>query len=86
MGTVTYLTRISGYLLFKNRDYPRLKSVFEIVPGCVLISLIAPSFVTGRPADLITLILTVLTAIRCSFLVTLVVAVGSAGLLRAILS
>lgn len=82
MGLVTYLTRIGGYLLFRNCHYPRLERILEIVPGSVLISLIAPAFVTGRIADLIALLLTILTAIRCSFLITLIVAIGSAGILR----
>lgn len=82
MGIVTYLTRISGYLIFRKYDTPRLKNVLEIVPGCVMISLIAPYFVTGRIADLIALVLTLITAIRYSFLITLFVAIASAGILR----
>lgn len=82
MGVVTYLTRISGYLLLRNKNYPRLTRVLEILPGCVMISLIAPIFVTGKLSDVIAVLLTVLTAMRFSFLVTLIVGIGSAGLLR----
>lgn len=85
MGLVTYLTRISGYLLLRNKNYPRLTRVLEILPGCVMISLIAPIFVTGKLSDLIAVILTILTAMRFSFLVTLIVGVGSAGILRHLL-
>lgn len=82
MGFVTYLTRISGYLLLRNKDYPKLTRVLEILPGCVMISLIAPIFVTGKLSDLIAVTLTIITAMRFSFLVTLVVGIGSAGILR----
>lgn len=82
MGVVTYLTRISGYLLLRNKNYPRLTRVLEILPGCVMISLIAPIFVTGKLSDVIAVLLTVLTAMRFSFLVTLIVGIGSAGILR----
>lgn len=85
MGVVTYLTRISGYLLLMNKDYPRLTRVLEILPGCVMISLIAPIFVTGKLSDVIAVLLTVLTAMRFSFLVTLIVGIGSAGILRHVL-
>lgn len=85
MGMVTYLTRIGGYLVFSKYDHPRLKNILEIIPGCVMISLIAPYFVTGRIADMIALIFTVTAAIRYSFLVTLIIAIGSAGLLRYLL-
>lgn len=85
MGMVTYFTRIIGYLLLRNKDYPKLTRMLEILPGCVMISLIAPIFVTGKLSDLIAVILTILTAMRFSFLVTLVVAVGSAGILRHLL-
>ncbi|EHD13222.1 branched-chain amino acid transport [Commensalibacter intestini A911] len=50
-----------------------------------MISLIAPIFVTGKLSDLIAVILTILTAMRFSFLVTLIVGVGSAGILRHLL-
>ncbi|MDI2113249.1 AzlD family protein [Commensalibacter nepenthis] len=82
MGLVTYLTRISGYLLLRNKNYPRLIRVLEILPGCVMISLVAPIFVTGKLSDFIAAILTILTAMRFSFLVTLIVGIGSAGILR----
>ncbi len=85
MGIVTYLTRISGYILFRKFKSQYLKNIFEIVPGCVMISLITPYFVTGKIADLIALGFTILAAIRFSFLITLIIAIGSAGLLRYLL-
>ncbi len=61
MAVVTYLTRVSGYLLLRNRTLGRrATAVMEATPGCVLISVIAPHFVSGRPADLLSLAITLL--------------------------
>jgi uncharacterized membrane protein len=50
MAAVTYLTRVSGYLLLCNRTLGRrATAVMEATPGCVLISVIAPHFVSSRP-------------------------------------
>ena len=86
MAVVTYLTRVSGYLLLRNRTLgPRATAVMEATPGCVLISVIAPHFVSGRPADLVSLAITLLAATRLPVLPTILVGVASAGLLRHLL-
>ncbi len=83
MATVTYLARIGGYILLRNRSLgPRAMAVLEAAPGCVLISVIAPVFVSDRPADLLALALTVVAATRLPLLATVIVGVGSAALLR----
>ncbi|MBV7485372.1 AzlD family protein [Bordetella sp. BOR01] len=83
MAAVTYLTRIGGYILLRNRSLgPRAMAVLEAAPGCVLISVIAPAFVSDRPSDLIALALTVIAATRLPLLATVVIGVGSAALLR----
>ncbi|MCP8896959.1 AzlD family protein [Shinella daejeonensis] len=83
MALATYLTRIGGYLLLGNRTLsPRVTTVMDTAPGCVLISVIAPHFATGHPADLISLALTALAATRLSLLPTVLIGVASAGLLR----
>ncbi|MGY5808200.1 AzlD family protein [Rhizobium sp. LEGMi198b] len=87
MAAVTYLTRIGGYVFLRNRTLsPRLRTVMENAPGCVLITVIAPGFATGRPADLITLALTMLAATRLPVLPTVLIAIASAGVLRHILA
>ena len=86
MAVVTYLTRVSGYLLLRNRTLgPRATAVMEATPGCVLISVIAPHFVSGRPADLVSLAITLLAATRLPVLPTILVGVASTGLLRHLL-
>lgn len=83
MLCVTYLTRITGYFALRNRTLsPRAQSVLEAMPGAVLISVIAPAFTSTNPADLIALGVTIAVATRGSFLVTVIVAVSAAGLLR----
>ncbi len=86
MAAVTYLTRVSGYLLLRNRTLSRrATAVMEATPGCVLISVIAPHFVSSRPADLLSLAITLLAASRLSVLPTILIGVVSAGLLRHLL-
>ena len=86
MATVTYLTRIGGYVLLGSRDLsPRTVAVLDAAPGCVLIAVIAPAFVSGRSADLIALAITCAAAVRLPLLATVLIGIGSAGLLRHVL-
>jgi len=86
MVTVTYLTRVAGYLLLRNRTLSRrATAVMEATPGCVLISVIAPQFVSSRPADLLSLAITLLAATRLPVLPTILIGVASASLLRHVL-
>lgn len=83
MMCVTYLTRITGYFALRNRNLSiRARAVLEAMPGAVLISVIAPAFTSDQPADLLALALTIAVATRGSFLITVVVGVSAAGLLR----
>jgi uncharacterized membrane protein len=83
MALVTYLTRTGGYLLLGDRELPpRTMTVLDTAPGCVLIAVIAPVFLSGRIADLIAMSLTIAAAIRLPLLPTVLIGVGSAGLAR----
>ena len=83
MAFVTYLTRISGHLFLRNRALgPRTKTVLEAAPGCVLVSVIAPNFVSRNPVDIIALAVAAAAAVRLPILPTVVIAVTIAGLLR----
>lgn len=83
MALATYLTRIVGYLALRNRRLsPRLRAVLESVPGCVLVSVIAPAFVSDKPANLLALGMTLLAATRLSLLPTVLVSIASAAILR----
>ncbi|WCM91293.1 AzlD family protein [Acidovorax sp. NCPPB 2350] len=86
MAASTYFTRVIGYLLLRGRTLgPRLQYVMESLPGCVLVSVIAPAFVSERPADLLALALTLAAATRLSLLPTVLIGIVSAGLLRQLL-
>ncbi len=86
MAAVTYGTRAGGYLLLRNRKLsPRAEAVMQAAPGCVLIAVIAPFFVSTRPADLVALAITVVAATRLPMLATVVIAVAAAGLFRQVM-
>ncbi len=83
MALATYATRAGGYLLLRDRSLGvRAQAVMAAAPGCVLIAVIAPHFVSPRPADLIALAVTVVAAARLPMLATVAISVLSAGLLR----
>jgi uncharacterized membrane protein len=44
MGIVTYLTRVSGFLLLSGRRFgPRMSAAFDALPPAVLTAVIVPS-------------------------------------------
>ncbi|MDD3800509.1 MAG: AzlD family protein [Novosphingobium sp.] len=86
MASTTYLTRVLGYLALRNRTLsPRMLAVLESVPGCVLISVIAPAFVADEPANLLALAITLLAATRLPILPTVLIGIAAAGTLRHLL-
>lgn len=83
MAFVTYLTRVTGYLLLHNRVLnPRLVKLLDAMPGCVLIAVIAPAFATSSIANLLALIITFILACRFSLLITVVFSILATALLR----
>jgi uncharacterized membrane protein len=86
MAATTYLTRLGGYLLLRNRRIDgRAKRVMEAAPGCVLLAVISPNFVSSRPADLAALTITAFAASRLPMLVTVTIAIATTGILRQII-
>jgi len=83
VALTTYLTRILGYLLLKNKTLStRQRKILEVVPGCVLISVIAPYFIQDNLIDLIAITITLFAASRFSLLPTVVISMFSAAFLR----
>lgn len=79
---VTYSTRLLGFFALRNRTLsPRAQTVMAAAPGCVLISVIAPYFVSDKPHELIAIALTVWAASRFSMLPTVLIGVCSSGIL-----
>lgn len=86
MAVTTWLTRITGYLILRDRQLsPRLLAVMEIAPGCVLLTVIAPHFVTSEPANILALVISLLAAMRFSLLSVVVISVAATALLRYLL-
>ncbi len=86
MALATYATRVGGYLLLRDRTLgPRARTVMEAAPGCVLIAVVAPAFVSPHPVDLIALAVAAVAAARLPMLGAVVLTVATAGVLRHIL-
>ena len=86
VAATTYLTRILGYVWLKNKTLSnKQRKILEVVPGCVLISVIAPYFVKDNVADLLAIAITLIAASRFSLLPTVVISMLSAALLRTVL-
>ena len=86
VAATTYLTRILGYVLLKNKTLSnKQRKILEVVPGCVLISVIAPYFVKDNVADLLAIAITLIAASRFSLLPTVVISMLSAALLRTVI-
>ncbi|MDR2264450.1 MAG: AzlD family protein [Enterobacter asburiae] len=86
MALTTYLTRVTGYLLLRNRTLgPRTRAIMDAAPGCVLITVIAPHFVTTHPADLLALAISLLAAMRFSLLPVVIISVAATSFLRHLL-
>ncbi|HFC6347324.1 TPA: AzlD family protein [Neisseria lactamica] len=82
MLAVTYSTRLIGFFALRNRTLShRAQTIMEAAPGCVLISVIAPYFVSDKPHELIAIALTAFATCRFSMLPTVLIGVGSSGIL-----
>ncbi|MGO1120758.1 AzlD family protein [Rhodovibrionaceae bacterium A322] len=86
MGVITYLTRISGFLLLSQRRLgPRWSAALEAVPAAVLLSLIAPMILTKGPAESAAALLTFFLASRLPSLLAILLGTIAVVLLRQIL-
>ena len=86
MALSTYFTRILGYLLLRNRQLsPRTQAIMDAAPGCVLITIISPYFVTDKPADLLALAISLFAASRWGLLPVVLISVVSTAVLRFLL-
>ncbi|WP_260601074.1 AzlD family protein [Citrobacter portucalensis] len=83
MALTTYATRVTAYLILRNRVLtPRAMVVLKSSPGCVMLAFIAPIFASGAPADLIALGITLFIAMRFSMPITVISGVLAAFILR----
>lgn len=85
IASSTYLIRIGGYFFLRNRHLsPRAEKVMEAVPGCVLISVIAPEIFSGNLATSLAVMVTFLATLRFSLLPTVLIAIAATALFRAV--
>ena len=84
MVIATYSTRIIGWLVLRDREIsPRLARVLDAAPACVMMAIVAPSFMTTDFCDLVTLFFTVAVAVKTkSMPITVIFAVILNGLLH----
>ncbi|UNW07730.1 MULTISPECIES: AzlD family protein [Acinetobacter] len=86
VALTTYCARILGYVLLKNKTLNnRQRKILEVIPGCVLISMITPYFLRDDPADLIAIMSTLFAASRFGMLPTILISMASAAILRTLL-
>jgi uncharacterized membrane protein len=85
MALATYLTRVAGFVLVgRLRLAGRPKAAFDAIPPAILTAVIAPSVLTGGPAEAIAGAVTILAAFRLPLLGTVLVGVAAIVVLRAI--
>lgn len=84
MVLATYSTRLIGWLLLRNREVsPAFSKMLDASPSCVMMAIVAPSFMTTDPIDLFTLISAVAVAFKTKSLpATVIYAVVINGLLH----
>jgi uncharacterized membrane protein len=86
MGFVTYLTRVGGDLLMRNRELgPRMTAAMNAVPPAILTAVIAPSVLAAGPAEATAGLVTVFAAFRLPLMGTILVGVASIVVLRTLL-
>lgn len=85
MGFVTYLTRIGGDILMRNRELgPRMTAAMNAVPPAILTAVIAPSVLAAGPAEAIAGLITLGAAFRLPLMGTILVGIASVVVLRAL--
>lgn len=86
MGFVTYLTRVGGDLLMRNRELgPRMTAAMNAVPPAILTAVIAPSVLAAGPAEAVAGLVTAFAAFRLPLMGTILVGVASIVVLRTLL-
>lgn len=73
---VTYLTRVGGHLVLSRfeRIHPRVEAGLNAAPAAVLTTLVAPAAISAGPAELISLAVAGLLALRFGSLTCFLIA------------
>src|SRR5689334_22672419 len=85
MAAITYATRAGGlWLMSRVKPSRRIEAWLRNIPGAIIISIVAPTALTGGPAVALATVATAAVAILRpgSFLLTIVVGAATVWLLR----
>jgi uncharacterized membrane protein len=84
MALATYATRVGGLWLASRLDLSeRAGAWLDQIPGAILVSLVAPTVLTGGPAEALAAIAVVIVALKTGSLpAAMVTGVGAVLLLR----
>jgi uncharacterized membrane protein len=65
-AVLTYLTRAGGHLVLSRfeRIHPRVEAGLDAVPAAVLTTLVAPAAASGGPAEIASLVVAGIAALR----------------------
>jgi uncharacterized membrane protein len=87
MAVATYATRAGGlFLIGRVEMSPRLQNWLSYIPGCVLLSIVAPSIYSGGVPGALASLITLLVALRTrNLLLAMIAGVASVVILRAVL-
>ncbi|HJQ29958.1 MAG TPA: AzlD domain-containing protein [Rubrobacter sp.] len=86
MALATYATRAGGLWLASRLDLSeRAGAWLDQIPGAILVSLVAPTVLTGGPAEALAAVAVVIVAVRAGSLpAAMVIGVVSVVVLRAL--
>ena len=84
MGVAVYLTRIGGFWLASRIQFNKyVESWLGYLPGCILISIVAPSVLQAKPLEWLAALLTIVLMWRTNnLLVAMVVGIGTVAVGR----
>lgn len=83
MAVVTYFTRIVGFLwLRKHQLSARARAVLESSPCCVMVAVVAPTFMTTDPKTLLALFFCTVIAFKFNLGITICASVAFMAILQ----
>ena len=87
MGLTIYLTRVGGYWLASRVTFNKyIEAWLGYLPGCILISIVAPSLLTAKPLEWLAAVLTIFMMWRSNnLLLAMVVGIGTVAVGRLLL-
>lgn len=83
MGITTYFTRTVGFIwMSKHKLSPRAQAVLESSPCCIMVSVVAPTFMTTEPKTLLALAFCIALSFKYSLGITICATVAFMAMLQ----